>query len=805
MEGGSLALDATTTSALQKLLDDPATTAATLPIVAKWDKAGALKATADRQADLLLAELGAPTTSEDRRIELAASLLAVPQRRPAALATIAPMLAEATVPTRLVTTLGDAAGPDVDATLIAALARTNSTPIFDQILRRPEATLALLAAMKDGKVTPAGLGPGNVARLRSHPNRQVAQQANALLNTLSPVGKAKSEVIAALTPEIEKPGDTEKGKALFTGACANCHKLGTLGKTEVGPPLNGMGAHGRAALLVHVIDPNREVDPSFWQWNVTTKSGETLSGVIASENAGSLTLRNINGDVELKKEDIATRDNTRRSLMPEGLEALGAESLRDILTFIVSTGVSAGIGDDSKFRIIDLREAYTADSRRGLRREDERDETVTLHRFGDVSVAGVPFFVMDPARSLNGENLVALKGGPGSTSIADEFPKRVEIPAPVTAASLHFLGGVGGWAWPTGGDATRGTPAMKVVVYFADGTTEEHVLKNGEHIADTFGRATVPLSTDAGDFTRRGQLRYFALNLGKKAALTKIALESYDTDIVPVTVAITASADPAPSTGSGQALSTSPGQAAGPKEGGRGDAPLPETKPIVWAPGKTKVLIIAGGSSHNFGQFFGATDGATLSAAGFSVNYTEDREQAAAEIGNADVAVVSVNRQFFDTPAYRKAFFDFAATGKGLVMLHPGTWYGFAEWPDLNAKIVGGGARGHDRIAAFSVNTVQPAHPIMKGVPASFTVEDELYYLNAEAEKVPQGTAAIVVLAETSPSVKFMKPHPAVWTTNHPTARIVGITLGHDQRVHDLDAFKTLLVNAVRWASGSKP
>ena len=83
--------------------------------------------------------------------------------------------------------------------------------------------------------------------------------------------------------------------------------------------------------------------------------------------------------------------------MPEGFEALGAEALRDILTFVVASGPpgTAG-GDDQKFRIIDLREAYTADSRRGLRREDERDETVTLHRFGDVSVAGVPFFVMDP-------------------------------------------------------------------------------------------------------------------------------------------------------------------------------------------------------------------------------------------------------------------------------------------------------------------------------------------------------------------------------------------------------------------------
>ena len=58
----------------------------------------------------------------------------------------------------------------------------------------------------------------------------------------------------------------------------------------------------------------------------------------------------------------------------------------------------------------------------------------------------------------------------------------------------------------------------------------------------------------------------------------------------------------------------------------------------MWAPGKTKVLIVAGGSAHNFGKFFGETDTATLTAAGFSVNYTEDRDQAAAELSKADVA-----------------------------------------------------------------------------------------------------------------------------------------------------------------------
>jgi type 1 glutamine amidotransferase len=48
--------------------------------------------------------------------------------------------------------------------------------------------------------------------------------------------------------------------------------------------------------------------------------------------------------------------------------------------------------------------------------------------------------------------------------------------------------------------------------------------------------------------------------------------------------------------------------------------------------------------------------------------------------------------------------------------------------------------------------------------------------------------------------MRFKQPHPAVWVTSHPSARIVGITLGHDARTHDLAPFKTLLTNAVTWA-----
>uniref|UniRef100_UPI0037C5EB35 DUF7133 domain-containing protein n=1 Tax=Prosthecobacter sp. TaxID=1965333 RepID=UPI0037C5EB35 len=786
-------------ASLKKILAQPALAAAALPLVVKWDKAGVLAAEVKAQIASLTAKLEDKAAAMGDRITAAKSLIGIGGE---ASALVVGALARPDSPAALQGAI--IAAMDEKGRVTELVGNLNGlkaelrTQAFDAILKRPEASLALLSAIQNGKIDPKEIGPGNIARLRTHPNKQVAKQANAMIDKLNPNAKAKNELLAQLTPEVEKPGDAVKGKAMFAAACAVCHKLGDLGLRDVGPQLTGMGAHGPAELLVHIVDPNREVDPSFWAWNITTKKGETQAGVIITENQASLTLRNQVGDFEIKKDDIATRENTRRSLMPDGLDALGAETLRDILAFIC--------GGEQKFRVIDLRTAYNADSRAGIfAKEDAKDQTVTLHKFGNVTVNGVPFFVMDPEKSQTGASLIALKGG-GKGTVAENFPEKIEIATSATAASLHFLGGVAGWGWPFGGDKALGQPAMTVDVEFADGDKESIVLKNGEHFADYIGKAEVPLSDDAGDFTRRGQLRYFAINLKKKGALKNITLETSGSIVTPCTVAITASMEPAKLGGAAPKPKANGdvrgAPETGPKEGGKGDGPLVAVTPVQWESGKTKVLVIGGGSSHNFAKFFGETDVATLKAAGFTVHYTEDRDQAAAELANADVAVISVNRKFFDTAVYRKALFDFAAAGKGIIMLHPGTWYGFGGWPELNAQIVGGGARGHDKIHPFDVKAVKADHPIMAGVPASFTVEDELYYVNAEPNKTPAGTAKITVLAETSPSDKYKASHPSVWVTEHAKAKVVGIALGHDARVHDLKPYQQILTNAVKWASG---
>lgn len=216
---------------------------------------------------------------------------------------------------------------------------------------------------------------------------------------------------------------------------------------------------------------------------------------------------------------------------------------------------------------------------------------------------------------------------------------------------------------------------------------------------------------------------------------------------------------------------------------------------LKWDAG-IKVLVVGGGSSHDFQKWFNEADVATLRTSGkFSVNYTESSATATKALSEADVLILSTNQKDFDTPEFRVALMKFAGSGKGIVLLHPAVWYNW-PWPEYNAQLVGGGSRSHDAIGEFAVNMLKE-HPVTHGLPKTFKITDELYHVALD----PAG-ATTEVLAQTSASKGTQQSYPSIWVVKHPTARIVAIAPGHDGRVHELPEFKMLLVNSVTWAAG---
>lgn len=207
-----------------------------------------------------------------------------------------------------------------------------------------------------------------------------------------------------------------------------------------------------------------------------------------------------------------------------------------------------------------------------------------------------------------------------------------------------------------------------------------------------------------------------------------------------------------------------------------------------------RVLMVGGGESHDFDTWYRGADVTTLEKNGFAqVTYVDDVTQIMDHLSNIDVLFLSNNQPIKDQ-ATRQAIFEFTKAGKGLVLAHAALWYNWSDWPEYNKELVSGGSRGHDPYGAFTVNIVKK-HPVVKGVDKSFELKDELYY-----QEIDQAGPGLDVLA-TANNKETGKSFPSVFVVKNPDTRIVGIALGHDGEAHNIENYKKLVRNAVKWAA----
>jgi uncharacterized protein len=763
------------TAELQKAIEallasgDGAVISATLPFAARWVKDGSLSKVLEPVTKTLLATVSDASKPDEARTLALSSLLTFQNIRAEAIAAGAALLQPSLsgdLQRAVISTLGETSDTAAAGALVAAYPRLSSAlrdAVVAQIFKRPSWTEFLIGELEAKRILPNDLGVSAIFRLRTHPDKAVAKKASEVLDAiLGTQNKAKAQIVESLYPLVNKPGDAAKGKAIFTENCLKCHGYKGEGRS-IAPDLTGMGVHGKHELLVNLIDPNRAVETNYVSFNVRLKNGEVFNGIVAKETRDLVVLKNNEGDREIRRSDIDAMKSTGLSLMPEGLESLGADAIRDILHFLVS--------DAGGFRVVDLQTAFTASSVKGLFDPVREPNNLRLKKFGITMVETIPFQVMDPAKSLNGNNAIVLKGGAQPDWYCKtSLPQGVEIPMGFAVDKLHVLGGIA--AWGTLDGTKKGRPVAKVTYHYADGKTETSVLYDGVEFSDWIKRVDVPGSKFVDgliEANRPGQLRWFTLQPKRREPIHHLSLESYDNTMAPTFLAITAEI----------------GGGSGPAHE-KGEAPVQEPKLAIPA---SKTLLVGGGSSHDFEKWFNKGDAALLGAA-----YTSNPAQIAAALPELNVLILSNNQPIGDAAA-RKGIFDLVDAGKGLVLLHPACWYNWKDWADYNKQLVGGGSRSHEKLQEFEVIVTDEAHPITAGVSKTFKVKDELYRFEKDA-----AGPEIQVLAKGK-SLETGKEYPVVWTVAHPKGRIVCNTLGHDGAAHEHPDYKKLLQNGAAWAA----
>ncbi len=194
--------------------------------------------------------------------------------------------------------------------------------------------LALLEAIQSGHLAVSDLDRQTAAALWAFPDSAVAGRAAEVLGPPPPADR--EALVAAYRASLPEGGNADAGRAIFRKQCVGCHRVEGEGR-ETGPALVAVQARGPEAMLLAILDPNREVLPAYHAHAAIDANGRVVTGVVTAQSGGSVTLRTADGvDVTLHREDLESFTNTKRSLMPEGFEkTIDARGMADLIAYLL--------------------------------------------------------------------------------------------------------------------------------------------------------------------------------------------------------------------------------------------------------------------------------------------------------------------------------------------------------------------------------------------------------------------------------------------------------------------------------------
>lgn len=206
---------------------------------------------------------------------------------------------------------------------------------LDSLLATPSGALSVALAVTDGSLK-ANLSEQAVARGSALPDPLRRDMFERFL----PESQRRHVLGAGFKLEsvLAQKGNATRGRALFSVICANCHRMGDLGR-NIGPELSQIATkYDRATLLGHIVEPTKVIDSQWQLTTVTLTNGESLSGFVTERDSNRLSLQQLDGQARsINLADLKSSTTSRVSLMPERLmDSLTAQEASDLLEFVGS-------------------------------------------------------------------------------------------------------------------------------------------------------------------------------------------------------------------------------------------------------------------------------------------------------------------------------------------------------------------------------------------------------------------------------------------------------------------------------------
>jgi putative membrane-bound dehydrogenase-like protein len=231
-------------------------------------------------------------------------------------------------------------GEEIGVTLLCHYPRLTGglrTRAREVLLSRPRWALAFLRAVDAKKIDPREVPAEQLQRLALHRDRELDRLVRKHWGRLEPAtpGEKLAEVRRLNNDLRAGTGNLANGQALFRKHCASCHRLFSEGH-NVGPDLTHANRKDRDWLLVSIVDPSAVIRKEYVSYIVHTKDGRVLTGLLAEQTPGSVTLLGANSErTTIARGRIESIEESSVSLMPDNLyKALKPQELRDLFRYL---------------------------------------------------------------------------------------------------------------------------------------------------------------------------------------------------------------------------------------------------------------------------------------------------------------------------------------------------------------------------------------------------------------------------------------------------------------------------------------
>ncbi|HEY7156445.1 MAG TPA: PVC-type heme-binding CxxCH protein [Gemmataceae bacterium] len=212
-----------------------------------------------------------------------------------------------------------------------------------------QAALSALAGTRPGsqwlldlharKALPADLVADAGRLLR---NSSFVDLRNKALIAFPPPRRLDPKKLPSIATLLNRKGDAARGQKLIAASikndmqCLKCHTISGTGG-QIGPDLSVIGKKASMEnLFESILNPSKAIADQYLTWQIETKKGLSLSGLLVEETPTTVTLRDGNGkDTKIDKKDIESREKSPKSLMPDDLLAYMTEDdLVDMVAYL---------------------------------------------------------------------------------------------------------------------------------------------------------------------------------------------------------------------------------------------------------------------------------------------------------------------------------------------------------------------------------------------------------------------------------------------------------------------------------------